>query len=208
MEHDTTKRWSYPALALITLLLAACGSSQPPLAPLPLGAVVLAFGDSLTFGAGASAETSYPATLEKLIGRTVIGAGVSGEVTAEGLQRLPALLEKHHPQLVIRCHGGNDFLRRLGRPQLRSNLREMITTSRSHGAEVVLVGVPEPGLFLSAAAEYRDIATEFELPLEDEALARILGDRSLKSDTVHPNAAGYQQLAEAIAKVLSQTGAI
>jgi lysophospholipase L1-like esterase len=193
---------------MITVFLVACGNSQPALTPLPPDAVILAFGDSLTFGTGASAATSYPTTLGHLTGQNVIGAGVPGEVTAEGLRRLPRLLEKHRPQLVILCHGGNDMLRKYARSDLRTNLRAMIETARSHGADVLLVGVPAPGLFLSAAVDYREIANELGVPLEDAALAEILSDRSLKSDAVHPNAAGYQRLAEAIAKVLSQTGAI
>jgi lysophospholipase L1-like esterase len=202
------KRWICLSLLMMTVLLAACGNSQPTLTPLPPDAVILAFGDSLTFGTGASAATSYPTTLGHLTGQNVIRAGVPGEVTAEGLQRLPKLLEKHRPQLVILCHGGNDMIRKLDKHGLRANLRKMIETARSHGAEVLLVGVPAPGLFLSTAVDYREIANELGVPLEDAALAEILSDRSLKSDAAHPNAAGYQRLAEAIAKVLSQAGAI
>ena len=169
---------------------------------------MLAFGDSLTFGTGAGVEDSYPAVLAAITGRNVIRAGVPGEVSAEGLKRLPALLEQHRPQLVIICHGGNDILRKLDLRKLSANLRDMIETARSHGAEVLLIGVPEPGLLLSPADHYREVAEELEVPLEAEALAEILGHRSLKSDTIHPNAAGYRKLAQAIADLLAETGAI
>ena len=84
----------------------------------------------------------------------------------------------------------------------------MVRLARSRGAEVVLVGVPKPGLLPSPAGFYADIAREFRLPYEETALKKILTDNALKSDLVHPNAAGYARLAKAIAALLRKTGAV
>jgi lysophospholipase L1-like esterase len=195
------------AAVFLLTLLAACGG-QPKLPPLAPDAVVLAFGDSLTFGTGANAGESYPARLEALIGRKVVPAGVPGEASAEGLARLPAALDEANPRLVILCHGGNDFLRKLDEAQAANNIRAMVRLAKSRGAEVVLIGVPKPGLLPSPAGFYADIAKEFRLPYEETALKKILTDNALKSDLVHPNAAGYGRLAEAIAALLRKTGAV
>ena len=170
--------------------------------------VVLAFGDSLTFGTGANPHESYPARLEALIGRKVIASGVPGEVSAEGLSRLSSALEETKPQLLILCHGGNDLLRKLDDGQAANNLRAMVRLAKARGAQVVLIGVPKPGLLPSAAGFYEDIAREFKLPYESAALRKILTDNSLKSDLVHPNAAGYARLAEAVAALLKKAGAV
>jgi len=191
---------------LATLPLLASCDSTPPIRPLASGATVLAFGDSLTHGNGASADQSYPAVLEELLGVRVVNAGVPGEVSADGRKRLPGVLEKVQPQLVILIHGGNDFLRRLDLTQAKENLRAMIEMSRQQGADVVLAGVPQFGLFLTPPPFYQELAGENRLPYLDDTLSDILKDRALKSDTIHPNAAGYRQLAEALAKLIRKAG--
>ena len=175
---------------------------------MPADAVVLAFGDSLTFGTGAQPEASYPAVLETLIARKVWKAGVPGEVSAAGLARLPSALDYYQPQLLILCHGGNDFLRKLGDAQAAENLRDMIRLARQRGVEVMLIAVPKPGLFPSPPDFYAEIAKEFGLPYEDAALKTILRDNELKSDIAHPNARGYAKLAQAVAALLKKSGAI
>ena len=196
------------ALLLLAAALAACGGSAAKLSKLPADAVVLAFGDSLTFGTGAKTEASYPAVLEKLIARKVWSAGVPGEVSAAGLARLPSALDDYHPSLLILCHGGNDFLRKLGDAQAAQNLRAMIRLAKERGIDVMLIAVPKPGLFPSPPDFYAEIAKEFDLPYEDAALKSILRDNELKSDIAHPNARGYAKLAEAVAALLKKSGAI
>jgi acyl-CoA thioesterase-1 len=196
------------ALCFVALVvIAACGDG-PKLARLPSDAVVLAFGDSLTHGTGAAEGESYPAQLERLIGRRVVRSGVPGEVTAQALERLPQALEEHSPQLVVLCIGGNDFLRRLSLAQAEANVRAMVALARERRIEVLLVGTPEPGLSVTAPAFYAAIAEEFKLPYEADVIAEVLTDQRLKSDPVHPNAAGYRVIAERVAERLKQSGAI
>lgn len=196
-----------PAIAL-GAVLAACGGVTPRLDRLAPEAVVLAFGDSLTYGTGAAAGQNYPAVLESLIGRKVYSAGVPGEVSAAGLARLPSALDYYQPKLLLLCHGGNDFLRKLGDAQAADNIRAMVRAARTRGIAVMLIAVPKPGLFPSPPDFYADIAEEYGLPIDETTLKKVLTDNEFKSDLFHPNGKGYAKLAAAVADVLKKSGAI
>jgi len=171
--------------------------------------VILAFGDSLTYGNGARQDESYPAVLQRLTGRKVINAGVPGEQSDAGLKRLPHVLNKYHPQLLILCHGGNDMLRHKSIAAMESNLRRMITISRERNVPVVLIGVPQPAIFgLKSAYPYVTLAKEMELPVEVNIIPEVLSDTNLKSDQIHPNAEGYKKIAEALFQILQRSGAL
>lgn len=196
------------SLVLFATLLASCGPGVPTLPKLDPGATVLAFGDSLTHGTGAAQDQSYPAHLGRLIGRKVVAAGVPGEISEEGLRRLPAVLDDVRPQLLILCHGGNDFLRRLDEPAVARNVRDMVSLARQRGIHVMLVATPKPGFGVSKVAFYGNIGRELGIPVETDVMADVLGTNKLKSDLVHPNAEGYRRIAEAVAKVLRAAGAV
>lgn len=184
-------------------LLGACGNGGPSLAPLADDAVILAFGDSLTYGTGADRGESYPDYLAARTGLTVINAGIPGELSSEGLDRLPSLLTRHAPDLVILWHGGNDILRNRDPGRTEDNLREMVRRVRDARADVLLLSVPEKSLFLGAAPFYQRVADDLGIVLLDDLLPEILRDPELKSDGVHPNGAGYEMVAEKISEILN-----
>ena len=196
-------RW----VVLLLFGVVAC-SDRPQLRYLPPDAVVLAFGDSLTWGTGGGENGSYPDQLETLIERRVINAGVPGEISGAGVKRLPGLLEEYRPQLLILCHGGNDLLRRLDKQQLRENLRQMIEVAQQSGVEVVIIAVPSPGLLIGPPELYAELAAEFKLPFLGETLTELETERKFKSDAVHLNAAGYRQLAQGVKELLEAAQAI
>lgn len=197
------------ALLLLAMGLGACSDSKPQLPLLSADAVILAFGDSLTFGTGANSEHSYPAELARLTGLTVINAGIPGEVTAQGVRRLPALLDRYKPQLLLLCHGGNDLLRKIGTAMTRDNIEKMISAADQRNIPTLLIGVPQPALmFLEAAPIYNEIAEQHGLVYEGEILPQVEADNKLKSDRIHPNAAGYRRMADAISQLLRQSGAL
>lgn len=196
--------------AFLTSLPQHAWGRTARLSPLPRDAVVLAFGDSLTYGIGAVYGESYPSVLEKLIGRKVVSAGMPGELTAGGLKRLPQVLDKVRPRLVILCHGCNDLIHGIDERQVASNLRAMISMAQESGAEVVLVGVPrfQQRVLSPPPRFYRMVAAEFVIPYTGNALQVILANRSFRADAVHPNGDGYRRLAETLAHLLRMSGAI
>ena len=194
---------------MAVLALAGCDEA-PQLARLSPDAVIVAFGDSLTYGTGAKEGESYPDLLAVRTGLEVLGEGVPGETTDQGLERLPEILEEAEPDLVILIHGGNDRLRKHPRDQTERNLGDMVRMIRASGAAVVMLGVPDfgiPGL-LSSAELYERVADSLQVPLDDDTLPDILGKNGLKSDHVHPNAKGYAVMVAAVEELLRQSGAL
>lgn len=194
--------------ALLTALLLAACSNAPALPKLAPNDVVVAFGDSLTYGTGADTQAAYPAVLSALIGHRVVNAGVSGETTSEAITRLPKVLDQHHPKLVLLCLGGNDMLLQQPPATIAENLRSLTRAIQASGASVVLIGVPEPKLFGGAPAFYADLADELKLPYEGEVFNEVLKNPSLKSDPIHANAEGYRLVAQRLAELLKFSGAL
>jgi acyl-CoA thioesterase-1 len=193
---------------LMLVAISGCGDRTPKLPRLASTDVIVAFGDSLTYGTGAAEHESYPAVLAELIGHPVARSGVPGEVTAQGLQRLPEVIDEYRPRLMIVCLGGNDMLRRLNVAETRANLRSIIKTIKDRGIAVVLIGVPQPALLPSAPEFYAELAKEFAIPYEGAILTTVLYAAEMKADAIHPNAKGYRQMAEAVATLLRKAGAI
>ena len=194
-----------PGLIFLCIPLLSC-ESDPRLTPLEQDAIILAFGDSLTYGTGAKQDKSYPAQLQQHIDRTVINAGIPGEISVTGLRRLPYLLKTHQPDLVILCHGANDILRKMDLENTKSNIQKMIHLIRENGSEVILLAVPEFSLFLSPPPFYNELASENNVPLLDNTLSGILLNPALKSDQIHPNADGYLKMALKIKALMEETG--
>ena len=184
--------------------LAACSKRPARGSLVGPGTTVLALGDSLTFGTGATSDTSYPAVLAGLTGWQVVNAGVPGDTSAQALQRLPALLLEHRPALVLVSIGGNDLLRRLPEAETRANVQRICELARDAGAQVLLLAVPRPSLAaavtgaLSDHPMYAEVAQALKLPLQTNGWAAVLADESLRADRIHANARGYAQMARSV----------
>ena len=196
------------AFAAIAIMAALLGCSSPELQPIPEDGTILAFGDSLTVGVGTTSENSYPSVLAELTGLNVINAGVSGETTDQGVNRLLQEIDTFLPDLIIIIEGGNDFLQNRNHSTIMTNIKRMIEIAQSSGAQVVLIGVPQKKLFSNSAPLYEELADDFQLVFDGTLLAGLLRSPSLKSDYIHLNEKGYRKMAESMYKLLKQNGAM
>jgi acyl-CoA thioesterase I len=165
------------------------------------GATVLILGDSLSYGNGAKEGEDYPSLLQKYTGWNIVNAGISGNTSAQGLSRLPELLEKHQPKLLIVELGGNDLLRHIPEHEVEDNLQAIIQQAKQQGVPSVLIAIPSASPFkalvgnLSDDPVYEKVSLETKTPLVTEVFSEVLSDSDLKADQIHPNAQGYQQVA-------------
>jgi acyl-CoA thioesterase-1 len=162
------------------------------------GSNIIALGDSLTAGFGAPAGEDYPSKLSTMIGAPVLNAGVSGDTTEAALARLDPDVLSRDPRVVIVGLGGNDFLRGVAISSTDANLRMIIQKIHGAGAMVVLLGFSFPSISANYEKMYEGLAREERCLLIPHPLREILTDPALKSDEIHPNAHGYQLMAERI----------
>ncbi|WP_424362299.1 arylesterase [Methylocystis parvus] len=183
---------------------------------------VLAFGDSLTAGPGLPAEDTLPVQLQKLLKAQghdveVINAGVSGDTTAMGADRLDYALSDGPIDVAILELGANDMLNGMSPKDARANLAKMIETFQSKGVKVVLAAMASSNNWGQAYREefdsiYPDLATRYGVTMVPFFMEGVWGDpKLLIGDGVHPNAAGVWKIANKIApyleKVLASSGA-
>ena len=160
---------------------------------------ILAFGDSITYGYGESENESYPYLLSQKIHSKVINAGVNGDTSQEGLERLPTLLEDSSIKLILLCFGGNDIIQKIPLVELKNNLKKMIQIAKAKNIDVILISVPKvSALGLSSMNLYSTVADEENVEIMDDVLVHVLSRSSLKNDYIHPNAKGYKYMADEI----------
>jgi acyl-CoA thioesterase I len=216
--------------ACACLLLAACnreaapkGESPPPPAPAPAPAAprapapiedsglprIVVLGDSLTAGLGLLEMQAYPALLQQKLNADgykweVVNAGVSGDTSAAGLQRVDWALEQAHVRIMILELGANDGLRGLPAAEMKKNLSAIIDRAQAKHVAVLLVGMEAPPNYgpeytVSFRQVYRDLAKEYKVPLIPFLLDRVAGVPNLnQGDGIHPNVEGAQIVADTV----------
>lgn len=182
---------------LFVILTPAVGSAQS----------ILVLGDSLSAAYGMPADQGWVALMQQRLDRRtpgfeVINASISGETTQGGLTRLPTLLERYRPTLVLVELGANDGLRGTPLPVIRQNLEQLISRSQSAGARVLLIGMhlpPNYGPRYSQGfhALFAEVSESYEVPQVPFLMEGVaLDDNLMQSDGLHPNAAAQPRLLE------------
>lgn len=162
------------------------------------GTTIVCFGDSITYGYGAGPGEDYPTALAKLVKAPVINSGIDGDTTTEASMRFKNDALDRDPLLILIEFGGNDFLRKTPMDVTISNVRQMIEQAQEKGAMVALVDI-SAGLFLrDYRVAFKKLAHEKNAIFIPQILNKIVTNPSLKSDFLHPNAKGYQLVAQRI----------
>jgi acyl-CoA thioesterase-1 len=193
------KRYALPAVVALLLAAVVYVGLRPRKPAQPsAGHQVIAFGDSLVSGHGASPGRDLVSQLSDLVGVTIINAGRSGDTTESALKRLDRDVLSRDPRVVIVLLGGNDFLRKVPRARTFANLGTIVDRIRAKGAGVVLVGI-NPGLVADPFADgFEELAQRTESAYVPDILEGIFGNKGLMSDAIHPNDRGYAMMAERI----------
>ena len=187
-------------LAFISLcVLALVGCAKREIKNLgSKGKNIICFGDSITFGYGAIAGEDFPTQLGKLMNLPVINAGLSGDTSTEALARLDEEVLKKKPRLVLIEFGGNDFIKNVPMQDTIKNTEEMIDRIQARGSMVAVVDISS-GLFMRAyRGAFARIAAKKDAIFIPSLLNKIITNPSMKSDFLHPNAAGYKEIARRI----------
>lgn len=189
---------------LIVVIFVLCWAVAPPAIA---SQTLLVVGDSLSAAYGMDTQQGWVSLLQQRLDRErrpvrVVNASISGDITANGLARLPRLLDQHRPAIVVIELGGNDGLRGLDPGHMQSNIVAMIQKARRAGAQVLLVGIELPPNYGQAYIEkfrrlYRDIAREQQVPLVPFLLAGVATRAEyMQADGIHPNARAQPKILE------------
>ena len=166
------------------------------------GERIVCFGDSLTFGTGASSGKDYPSQLSKMISRPVVNAGVPGDTTARALQRLERDVLPYSPDIVLITLGGNDLKNGIAKDVAFENLRKIVESIQEQGAQVIIGGLHIPFRDRGFGKGYERLANATGAILIPNILEGIMGNRKLMSDPIHPNDAGYKIMADRFYNVM------
>jgi lysophospholipase L1-like esterase len=171
--------------------------SAPPLKNVqPAGENIICFGDSLTFGTGATKGMDYPAQLSGMISRPVINAGVPGDTTSRAKRRLARDVLNRSPRIVMITLGGNDLKNRVSKETTFQNLKYIIEAIQAEGALVIIGGIQVPIWGRGFGKGYETVCEETGAVLIPNIYEGILGNRDHMSDPIHPNDAGYTIMAK------------
>ena len=157
---------------------------------------IICFGDSLTYGTGASQGMDYPSQLSQMLNRPVINAGEPGDTTRRALSRLERDVLSKNPDIVLITLAGNDLKNGVSRDTAFRNLRQIVESIQKQGSEVIIGGLKFPLRDRGYGKGYQELAEQTGAVLIPDIFEGIMGNRKLMSDPIHPNDAGYKMIAQ------------
>jgi lysophospholipase L1-like esterase len=173
-------------------------SGSPAVTNVPSsGTSVVAFGDSLVEGVGASAGNDFVSILSRRIEEPIVNLGRRGDTTRDALTRIDDVLEQD-PKVVLLLFGGNDYLQQIPQTETFDNLEQIIQTIHQSGSAVLLLGVRGGILRDNFKSKFAALAKKHNTAHVSDLLDGLLGNQQLMTDRVHPNDAGYRVIADRV----------
>lgn len=204
MGRSTVQRVSVLALLAVALGIGWYFSSvsKASITNFPSsGTDIIAFGDSLVAGSGATDGNDFVSLLSQQTGHSIINLGVLGNTTIDGLARIHGL-DQYRPKVVLLLLGGNDHLRRVPIQTTFKNLGEIIEYIHSRGAIVLLLGVKGSLFGDKFAPEFEALYAKYKTAYVSNILDGLFGKEEFMADSIHPNDVGNKVIAERIYPVL------
>lgn len=167
--------------------------------------IIVCFGDSLTFGTGASIGMDYPSQLAKMLGRQVINKGVPGDTTSSALLRLKIDVLSKNPDIVLITLGGNDLKNGVSKDIAFGNLKQIVQTIQEQGAKVIIGGLSWPGIDRGFGKGYEDLAQQTGALLIPDIFTAIADNPVLMNDPIHPNNIGYRIIARRFSNAITSS---
>ena len=184
-------------------VLCVSGCMQNDIAHLDSqGTHIVCFGDSITQGFGAGPKLAYPAYLSKLMTIPVVNAGIEGDTSEGALKRIKSDVLDRQPLMVILEFGANDFLTKVPLDETRRNIESIISQCQKQGAIVALADVSNTHLMPEYGPMFKSLSRTYKTIYIPNLLDGIYDNIRMKSDMFHPNASGYQIVAQRVYRTI------
>src|SRR3989344_6982573 len=164
---------------------------------------IVFFGNSITAGQGAGADEDFPSLIGKTLNIPIVNAGVSGSTTHDALLRINKDVISKNPSIVVIELGGNDLLEHVDIGVSRRNFDSILSKISTTGAKIVVLDVKFFVFHQKYETDWRDLAKKYNAVYAPDILEGIIADPRLKFDDIHPNAKGYQKIAEKLTQIIA-----
>ncbi len=165
--------------------------------------LVVFFGNSITAGQGAGVGEDFPSIIGKTLNVKIINAGVSGNTTKDALLRIDKDVISKNPSIVVVELGGNDLLLNEKRDVTKKNFDLILSKIKPTGAKIVILGIKFFVFNQKYETDLQSLAKKYNAIYVPSILEGIITDKSLKFDDIHPNAKGYQKIADKLVPIIT-----
>lgn len=164
---------------------------------------IVFFGNSITAGKGAGADEDFPSLIGKTLNVPIVNAGVRGSTTHDALLRINRDVLNQNPSIVVIELGSNDLLEHVDSEVTKRNLELILSKIKPTGAKIVILDIKFFLFQQKYETDWASLAKKYDATFVPDILEGITTDQSLKFDDIHPNAKGYQKIADKLTPIIA-----